>query len=66
MNICKNVCETLTTKSYTSGYHLLGKGWKKCRGCCVSIETDEMKCPCCKRKLSIRKRHNYARRKIRA
>ena len=30
------------------------------------VETDEMKCPCCKRKLSIRKRHNYARRKIRA
>ncbi|MBC8430150.1 MAG: hypothetical protein H8D92_02000 [Pelagibacteraceae bacterium] len=63
MNVCKNICDRFNTRHYNVGYNILGTGWKKCRTCCLSIETDEMICPCCRRKLSVRRRHNYENRK---
>lgn len=50
--MCKNLCERMNTKAFTMGFASLGEGWKKCRTCCISIKTDNLKCQCCKRKLS--------------
>lgn len=46
------MCERMETKKIQCGWHILGKGWKKCKTCVISIKTKEMKCACCKSKLS--------------
>ena len=62
MNVCKNICERLEIKPITTGFVLLGEGWKKCRTCAVSIKTDSLTCPCCKRKLSTHTRYRNTKR----
>ena len=64
MNVCKNKCETLTTKHY----NIINKfliGYKKCRTCCICIKTEEYKCPCCLRtEKEIRKNGGWPDRTI--
>ena len=62
MNVCKNKCEVLVTKHYNMINKYL-TGYMKCRTCCICIKTEEYKCPCCKRKLSTRRIHNYKNRR---
>ena len=56
----------MDTKAFTMGFSTLGKGWKKCRTCCISIKTDVLKCPCCQRKLStyIRYKNKSKRQRL--
>ena len=61
MNVCKNICDNLPTKSFTMGFSLMGDGWKKCRTCCISLKVTGFTCPCCKRKLSTRVRQRKNR-----
>jgi len=62
LNVCKNICERMETKSLTATWDRLGSGWKKCRTCSKTIKTNDLRCPCCGRKLSTRRRHNYKNR----
>lgn len=56
---CKNICVTLETR-HVNAIHK--SDYKKCRTCSISIKTTEYICPCCRKKLSIRRRHNYKNR----
>lgn len=56
---CKNICVTLNTRHVNAIYK---SDYKKCRTCSISIKTKEHICPCCRKKLSIRRRHNYKNR----
>jgi|14_taG_2_1085336.scaffolds.fasta_scaffold08238_2 hypothetical protein len=64
MNVCKNICERLEIKPITTGFVLLGSGWKKCRTCAISIKTDYLTCPCCKRKLSTHTRYKSKKKNL--
>lgn len=65
MNTCKGICDNMKiqglTKSYQVGYKVMGEGWKKCKTCCISIKEKDLRCPCCRRKLStyIKYKNSY-------
>ena len=56
---CNNICVRLETQHINARFKPY---YKKCRTCSISIKTIQNICPCCKKKLSITRRHNYKNR----
>ncbi len=58
---CKDICVRLETRHINAAHKT---DYKKCRTCSISIKTDLNICPCCKKKLSVRRIHNYKKRLV--
>lgn len=58
---CKNICVRLQTMHINTPHRMY---YKKCRTCSISIKTDLNICPCCNKKLSVRRIHDYKKRLV--
>lgn len=51
MCACKGICEKLKAPKPHTGMGRYESGQKRCQTCAVFIEYNQLRCPCCGRKL---------------
>lgn len=67
MNVCKGVCERWKGEFLRPAPHIHNQhyalGQKRCQVCCIFLEWDGLRCPCCNAMLRCRP-HSFGRQRI--
>lgn len=57
MAVCNNLCLNFKAKRKSNGEERYGSGQKYCPNCCIYIQYDDYRCPCCRVRLRFTSRH---------